>query len=303
MLIGAWDAGATISAAQAAEAARVPLVVNIASAPQITEQVFRNFTPGGVLVRSAVARIKEIIAGRSPAPKTAVVLHVNDTFGNGILGALNALWPQLDVQIEIVDRIAYDDRARDLSVEVAKAKATGADILMPITRVNDAITMVREMVKQRWSPMAIIGPGSPGPYEKAFTDATGKYGDDYMVGVPWYNPKKPDAVALVQRFERENDGQRFELNVGFSYEAIEIVADAVRRANSAEAGVIHAALRTTDIADHVMFGGPIRFDAKGQNNEIGCVMLQNRDGRPIVVGPGEVAEAEPRFPLTPFAQR
>ncbi|MFN7633879.1 MAG: ABC transporter substrate-binding protein, partial [Acetobacteraceae bacterium] len=49
VLIGAWDSGATISAAQAAEAARVPLVVNIASAPQITEQgfsmVFRNFSP------------------------------------------------------------------------------------------------------------------------------------------------------------------------------------------------------------------------------------------------------------------
>jgi len=30
----------------------------------------------------------------------------------------------------------YDVRARDLSVEVAKAKAVGADLLMPITRVQ-----------------------------------------------------------------------------------------------------------------------------------------------------------------------
>ena len=307
VLIGAWDAGATISAAQAAEAARVPLVINIASAPQITAQgftqIFRNFTPGGVLVRNAVARVKELTAGRNPAPKTAVVLYVNDTFGNGILGALNALWPQLDIPIQILERIGYDERARDLSVEVAKAKASGADILMPITRVNDAIMIVREMVKQAWNPMAIIGPGSPGPYEKAFTDATGKYGDDYMVGVPWYNPKNPAAAALVQRFERENAGQRFELNVGFSYEAVEIVADAVRRAGSAEAPAIHAALRQTNITDHAMFGGPIQFDEKGQNNNIGCVLLQNRGGKPLVVGPVEVAEAEPRFPLTPFNRR
>src|SRR5262245_5957436 len=40
VLIGAWDSGATISAAQAAEAAKVPLVVNVGSAAQITEQGF-----------------------------------------------------------------------------------------------------------------------------------------------------------------------------------------------------------------------------------------------------------------------
>jgi branched-chain amino acid transport system substrate-binding protein len=78
VLCGAWDSGTTISAAQAAEAAKIPLLVNIASAPQVTEQgftqVFRNFTPGGVLVRNAVARIKELIGGKSVAPKTAVLL-------------------------------------------------------------------------------------------------------------------------------------------------------------------------------------------------------------------------------------
>ena len=307
VLIGAWDTGATISAAQACEAAKVPLVINIASAPQITEQgftqIFRNFTPGTVLVRNVVARIKEVIAGRAPVPRTAVVMHVNDTFGAGILKALDALWGELDVPIRILDRIGYDARARDLSVEVAKAKATGADILLPITRVNDAVMIVREMVKQSWSPMAIIGPGSPGPYEKAFTDATGKYGDDYMVGVPWYDPKKPAALALVQRFETENPTQRFELNVGFSYEAAIIVADAVRRAGTPEPAAIHAALRTTDIADHPMVGGPIRFDAKGQNNNIECVLLQDRGGKPLVVGPAAIAQAAVHYPMTPFQNR
>ena len=307
ILIGAWDTGATISAAQACEAAKIPLVVNIASAPQITEQgftqVFRNFTPGGVLIRNVVARIKEIIAGRDPAPKTAVVLHVNDTFGTGILTALNTLWSQLDVPIAIVDRIGYDARARDLSVEVAKAKATGADILLPITRVNDAVMIVREMVKSSWNPAAIISPGSPGPYEKAFTDALGKYADDYMVGVPWYNPKNKAAADLVARYERENPTQRFELNVGFSYEAALIVADAAKRAGSADPAALQAALKTTNITDHPMYGGPIQFDAKGQNNNIGCVLLQDRGGKPIVVGPRDVAEAEVRYPLTPLNKR
>jgi branched-chain amino acid transport system substrate-binding protein len=205
--------------------------------------------------------------------------------------------------VKIVEQIGYDVRARDLSAEVAKAKAVGADLMLPLTRVNDAILIVREMVKQDFSPMAIIGPGSPGPYEKAFTDATGKYGDDYMVCVPWYNPKNPRTLAVVERFEREFPGHRFELNVGFSYEAVQVLADAAKRAGSNEPAALHAALKATNIADHVMYGGPIQFDEKGQNNNIGGAMLQNQGGKPLVVGPAEIAVADAKFPMTPFRQR
>lgn len=49
LLIGTNDSGSTISVAQAAEAAKIPFLINIASAPQITEQgftqIFRNFPP------------------------------------------------------------------------------------------------------------------------------------------------------------------------------------------------------------------------------------------------------------------
>ncbi|MDQ0314457.1 ABC transporter substrate-binding protein [Amorphus orientalis] len=307
LLIGAWDTGATISAAQAAEQAKVPILVNIASAPQITEQgftqLFRNFPPATTLVYNAVARIKDLFAHTGVQPKTAVLLHVNDTFGKGVTGGINALWDKLDVPIEIVDQISYDLRARDLSVEVAKAKATGADLLMPVTRVNDAILIVREMVRQNYNPMGIIGPGSPGPYEKAFTDATGKYGDQYMVSVPWYDPTRDLTKQTIASFNKEYPNERFELNVGFSYEAVEIAVDALSRAQSGEPAAIHDALKTTDLKDHVMYGGPIVFNEKGQNPNIGGVMLQNQDSEPLVIGPQEIAVAEPIFPMTPFQDR
>jgi branched-chain amino acid transport system substrate-binding protein len=306
LLIGTNDSGSTISVAQAAEAAKVPFLINIASAPQITEQgftqIFRNFTPANALVENAVARIKEISATTGVEPKTAVILHVNDTFGQGIMKGVDALWEKLQVPIKILDRISYDVRARDLSVEVAKAKAVGADLLMPITRVSDAILMIREMVKQNWSPMGIISPGSPGPYEKAFTDALGKYADGYMSCVPWYNPQNKRAKEIADRFEKET-GDRFDLNAAFAFEAVEIAADAIKRARSSEPAAIHAALKTTNIADHIIYGGPIQFNEKGQNPNIGGVMLQNQNGRPVVVSPADAREARAVFPLVPFDKR
>ena len=306
LLIGTNDSGSTISVAQAAEAAKIPFLINIASAPQITEQgftqIFRNFPPATTLVANAVARIKELGAATGVEPKTAVLLHVNDTFGQGVVRGVDALWDRLQVPIKILDRISYDVRARDLSVEVAKAKAVGADLLMPVTRVNDAILIVREMVKQNWSPMGIISPGSPGPYEKAFTDALGKYGDGYMSCVPWYDPTKKRSQEIVGRFERET-GDRFDLNAGFAFEAVEIAADAIKRAGSGEPAAIHAALKSTNITDHIIYGGPIRFDEKGQNPNIGGVMLQNQNGKPVVVGPQDAREAKAIFPLVPFDKR
>jgi branched-chain amino acid transport system substrate-binding protein len=306
LLIGTNDSGSTISVAQAAEAAKVPFLINIASAPQITEQgftqIFRNFPPATALVANAVARIKEISATTGVEPKTAVIMHVNDTFGQGVIKGVDALWEKLQVPIKILDRISYDVRARDLSVEVAKAKAVGADLLMPITRVSDAILIIREMVKQNWSPMGIISPGSPGPYEKAFTDALGKYADGYMSCVPWYNPQNKRAKAIADRFEKET-GDRFDLNAAFAFEAVEVAADAITRAKSAEPATIHAALKTTNIVDHIIYGGPIQFNEKGQNPNIGGVMLQNQNGKPVVVSPADAREAKAVFPLIPFDKR
>jgi branched-chain amino acid transport system substrate-binding protein len=307
ILVGAWDSGTTISAAQAAEAAKVPLVVFVASAPQITEQgftqVFRNFTPSTQLTRDAVNHVKNLEKTTGRDIKTAVIMHTNDTFGTAVNAAVTALWKQLDVPFQIVDTISYSLAARDLSVEVAKAKAAKPDILCPITRVNDAILIVREMVKQDFNPMGIIGPGSPGPYEKPFTDALGKYADDYITNVPWYDPTRPLTKRVLERWAKDHPNERFELNSGFGWEGIQVVADAWKRAGSNKPADLHSALKATNIADHVMFGGPIQFDAKGQNNNIGGAMLQNQGGQPVVVAPREIAQAALRFPATPWNRR
>jgi len=56
------------------------------------------------------------------------------------------------------------------------------------------------------------------------------------------------------------------------------------------------AIRTTNITNRVMLGGPIKFNAKGQveGNLSACV--QNLDGKPTVVLPADAAEAKPVFP-------
>src|SRR6202011_2868849 len=66
LLVGAFDSGQTTAIAQVAEQKGIPLVINIAAAPAITEQgykfVFRNFPTAGMILRDAFEDQKEIFA-------------------------------------------------------------------------------------------------------------------------------------------------------------------------------------------------------------------------------------------------
>ncbi len=310
VLVGPFDSGAAMAIAQVTEQRRVPFVCNIAAVPQLTEQgykfVFRIFPTSVDLVRNGLLGFKDVFAATGKTPQTAVFMHINDTFGQANKAAIDKLFPTADMPFKILDTIAYDPAARDLSVEVAKAKATNADLLMVVSRLNDAILLVREMVKQRWEPMGIMSPGSPGMYEAQFFQTLGKYSDYAVSVVPWYNPTtKLSAMvgaAFNKKFPKDSlVGNIF--NVGFTFESIMVAVDAFKRAGTTDPVALADAIRTTDLANRLMIGGPIKFDAKGQNMNVGSAVLQNFNQRPSVVFPKEAAEAAPVFPMPGWSQR
>jgi branched-chain amino acid transport system substrate-binding protein len=57
------------------------------------------------------------------------------------------------------------------------------------------------------------------------------------------------------------------------------------------------AVRATNLAEHVMTGGPITFDAKGQNPNIVSACVQNRNRTPTVVLPVAAATEKPVLPM------
>jgi branched-chain amino acid transport system substrate-binding protein len=310
VLVGAFDSGGTSAIAQVCEQKAVPLVINVAAAPQITEQgfkyVFRNFPTSPMLVRNGLSLMKDLFKATNVTPKSAVFIHANDTFGQANRQAIDRLFPTLDMPFKLVDAIAYDPKAQDLAVEVAKCKASGADLVIVTTRAGDAIRLVREMVKQRYEPKAIISPGSPGMYDEEFYEGLGPYADYSITNLPWPNFNAPITKRLGEAFARKFPKNRFGVdafNVGFTFEALLVAADAAKRAGSRDSKAIAEALRTTNVSDHVMTGGVIAFDAKGQNNNIGSATVQNLKRTPTVVLPAAAATAKPVFPVPGWRNR
>ena len=306
LLVGAFDSGQSTAIAQVAEQKGIPYVINIAAAPPIAEQgykfVFRNFPVAGTILADAFANQKEIFAATGSAPKSVAFLHVNDTFGTAMKNGIGAVMPKFDMPYKIAETISYDPTARDLSVEVAKAKATGADALLVVSRLNDAILLTRELIKQRWSPMTILSMG-PGWYEDQYLKTLGKLSDGPLSFVPWYDPNKPLSKKLEAALAKAHPGINLNTNHVYTFEALLVAADAYKRAGSTDPKALADAIRKTNITNNVSPGPGIVFNEKGQNDKMKGSAIQNRGGKLVTVAPKAAANAKVELPMKPYDKR
>ncbi|MGA8319995.1 MAG: ABC transporter substrate-binding protein [Xanthobacteraceae bacterium] len=306
LLMGAFDSGQTAAVAQVAEQKGIPFIINIAAAPDITEQgykfVFRNFPTASMILSSAFANQLELFGMVGVAPKTVVFMHVNDTFGTAMSKGIGVVMPKFNMPYTIVDEIAYDPAARDLSVEVAKARAANADALLVVSRLNDAMLLTRELVKQRWTPQAIMSTG-PGWYEDQYLKTLGKLSDGPISFDPFQDPNKKLSKVLEDALAKSSPGVNLSTNHVYTFEALLIAADAYKRASSADPKALADAIRSTNITDNVSVGPGIQFNAKGQNDKLKCGVIQNRGGKLVAVAPKETAQAKPEWPMTPYQNR
>ena len=306
LLVGAFDSGQSTAIAQVAEQKGIPFVINIAAAPPITEQgykfVFRNFPTAPMILGDAFANQKEIFQAAGSAPKSVVFMYVNDTFGTSMHQGISSVLPKFDMPYRIVEQIAYDATARDLSVEVAKAKATGAEALLMVSRLNDAILITRELIKQRWSPMAVLSMG-PGWYEDQYLKTLGKMSDGPLSFVPWYDPNKKMSKQLEAALARAYPGINLNTNHVFTFEALFVAADAFKRAGSTDPKALADAIRATHITDNVSIGPGIQFNEKGQNDKLKNAAIQNRGGKLLTVAPKLASNAQAELPMTAYDKR
>jgi branched-chain amino acid transport system substrate-binding protein len=306
LLIGAFDSGQSTAIAQVAEQKGIPYVINIAAAPPITEQgykfVFRNFPTAPMILNDAFTNQKEIFEAAGSAPKTVVFMHVNDTFGTAMAGGIGGVMPRHNMPYTIKETIPYDPTARDLSVEIAKAKAAGADALLVVSRINDAILLTREMVKQRWTPQGVLSMG-PGWYEDQYLKTLGKLADGPLSFVPWYDPNKKLSKVLESALTKKYPEINLNTNHVYTFEALLVAADAYKRAGSADPKALADAIRATNITDNVSPGPGIQFDAKGQNDKLKLSAIQNRDGKTPTVAPKVAADAKAEWPMKPYDKR
>ena len=308
ILVGAFNSAVSAAVSEVAEKRKIPFIINLSAGNQLTEQgyhyTFRNFPTAKMFGEKSVHLMNDLFSKKMLEKKNikpnATFMVLNDAYGQGMLESLKKADSEKLLPFEINNIIQFDYKAKDLSAEVAKAKALGADILLLVSRVNTTNLIIHEMIQQRFNPKLIVGPANQGFFEKQFYNLFEEKSDDLYTIHAWIDPTSKLTESATALFQNIYPDEIFELNVGFSLEALYVAARAHQNAGSFDSEKLRDALASINESEGIIYGGPISFDRKGQRQTIQLVALMNKKKSPKISFPKKVQEVEPVIPFPGF---
>jgi branched-chain amino acid transport system substrate-binding protein len=295
-VVGAYASAICLATTQAAAKYNLPHVVDVGVADQIVERGLKNtfrFGPGyRVCAQIAVSNLHVLNTAAGKPAKTVMIVHEESLFGTGTANLLAKELPGFGYDVKEI--VKHANPTRDFNNIVLRMKAVNPDIVIPANYYNEYALLVRTMQQQKVAPKAIYsvlgGAASSYKFVKEFPDAA--------IGIidcnHWFNPKDRRALELKKRTEAKNLFYSYE--VFNTYTAVQLLADAIERAKSADRAAITDALASSTFSDHFLPYGPTKFE-NGQNTGARPLMTQVIKGDIRVIVPREYREAEPLFPL------
>jgi len=276
-------------------------VMDVAAADDITRKgfkfTFRVFATSTNFASSMLVYMGQIMREKNLTKIKGVVTHTGDLFGRAQGATFLKFLKEKDFPVEVLSHIEYPRGIQDLSSEVSKIKALRPDVLFPVARPEDAKVMIRELYKQRVELQGIISPGSPGWYEPEFVRDMKALSNYIMNNVPWYNPQGKMYKQVNAEFSKKYPGKYIDINSGYAYLGVLVIADALERAKSTKPENLAGGLRKTYLKQDLMVGGAVTFDQKGDNVNADSAMVQIFEGSIKVVLPQKAAETKYVYPM------
>lgn len=304
-IVGAFQSAVTINIATLAERSQVPLVIDVAVADEIIQEgsqyTFRIQPNGSAMGVNAAQYLAAFIEQSGEDLSTIAYLHQDDAFGNSVFEAFAAEAETLG--LEIVERIPYNAfEISNLTTEMARVDASGADILINTGYYNDGVLVARDALAVQPGIQVLMGVAQAAFDEPQFPVDVPD-GSELVLGTNYHpDATNPRVVELRDEFQ-ERYGEEMRSGAMFSYQAVELIADALERAGSSDRTAVRDALSETSFADPLLaFAGPIEFDETGENVNAIPIVMQVHDGAPLQVWPEEFAETELVFPALPWEE-
>jgi branched-chain amino acid transport system substrate-binding protein len=198
---------------------------------------------------------------------------------------------------ELVADETYAPGASDFSDLILKAKDGGAQAVLALPNPPDALTLVKQMKELDFNPgitMIIRGADAV-----SWSENMGKDGD-YILLAAGGNPEAnfPGALDMVKRHEQKF-GKTAAGTTAPAYSTVQILVDAIQRANSLDPQAIRDAIAATDMTT---VAGPITFNPDGTGNVI-TVVSQYQDGKQKLVWPKDIAVVPVTYPAPAWNER
>ena len=206
---------------------------------------------------------------------------------------------------EIIGLEAYPTGTSDFSSALMKARAKGAQVIMPVFDMPQSGVLVKQWNSMK-VPALMAGFISPLAGSGAWKTFDGKIAGalncNFEVGSAIASAKIPKSVEFYNKYKRLYGK---EIQAGHSpapaYESVYIVAEAIERANSTDPDAIVAELKKTD---RMGIMGRIRYSESNQvvygfdpnETALAAIFQWQSDGSRKIVFPTSIAEAKIKLP-------
>lgn len=308
-LIGSYHSGVTATASQVAERNSIPFVNADSTSPTLITRGFKWFfrtTPDDDMFAANFFEFLNDLKtkGTLKDPKLAI-LSENTLWGTDVTKAENRYAKESNYTV--VSDINYPAKSTNVSSEVQKIKASGANVVLQASYASDAILYMKTYKELDYNPDAILAMDA-GFVDTEFLKALGKDGEYILSREVWALDlaKNKPLVEKVNTIYKAKYGINMTGNSARAFTAAMTLLDAINRAGSTDAAAIKKALEETNIpADQlVMPWKGIKFDPTTHQNVLGQgIIVQIQNSEYVTVWPWDLASKPIIWPMPAWGNR
>lgn len=302
---GCYSSSITLVVTEVSERNKLPWVTGSIS-NKLTEREFKYFfqvSPKASMFGQMQVETAKLL-GDTIGPKLnkVAIVYEDTSYGTSTSEGLMKTAEELGFNIVLYE--AYSAGFTDASPLVNKIKASGAEILFPVSYLTDAILIVKTMRDMNVTA-AIIG-GGAGYLMPEFWQGLGEDAEYiFSVGSWAMDISCPSVPWFAGEYEKEY-GEFLMEHAGEAYVMMWVIKEAIEKVGSADPEKVREALVAFDATSgpaSAMPGCRVQFDEVGWNKHVHPVMIQWRAGRPACVWPPEDARTEPVWPIPTWEER
>lgn len=293
-LFSPFGSGATKAASNVSEKYGIPTIAATASSAQVYDQgykyLFGTFTPNDTLTEP----LADIVSKRNAAVKRIAILARNDLFPLAIGEEMQKSAKKRNLDVVMFEKYAIG--TLDHASAITQMRAARPDWVFATGYINDLI-LIRKQMKD-------LGVAAPvvtmiaGPAYKEFIDAAGPLAENISSAAWWHPAVRYNGKGVFGSTESFNKLWSAKYNGEPDYAqasaaaAGEIFQLAVETAGTLDPAKVRDALAAMDTET---FFGRIKFGTTGQISSLDPPVFQLQGGKPVVIFPDYVKQAEFKF--------
>lgn len=288
-ILGAFASSLTLAISEVTERRGVPLIT-MSYSDQLTGRGFKNVfqvTPKGSVIGKAQFKYAHDISGGIAKTNKIAIMYEDTAYGTSTAGGIRNAAKEAGVEI-VMDE-AYPLGITDVTPLINKLRASKAQVVFPVSYLNDSLLIVRSMRQQKIN-IPIVG-GSAGYVIPDFAKALGEYAE----GVLSICSANYDLdTNLTQRYRKRFSA--FMVHEALEHAvSLDVLAQTINSIKSSKPEDISNALHSMNFTDgwaKAMTNGRVKFDETGLNTLSEPVMVQWQKNELVTVWPPKYAKGK-----------